>query len=282
MAHSNRRLIHWTLVIVEVLLFVAATACAYLSQKNEWPWFIAISIFAIALFTITKVFATLPGARDLLARDDMASKMALSAEKYGVCEYFNMQDSEDQELRNKKTQHDIENASILWLCANSGASFLDPSIYRHWSFIENKLNNGVEFRVVLLDPYSNEKRFRNQINVAGELLDSKLNLANIIKLQNKFSSLEIRFVQNGMNATVFATNEFLYFDPYHVGVIEDRIENRCFSLRIKPSNPEKGVGLYRLFRSHFETLWRASITFEEWIAKSKNYLPPNLPILKSR
>lgn len=217
-----------------------------------------------------------------MVREDFASKIALSAGTYGVREYFNMQSAKDQALRNEMTQKEIQRAQHLWLCANSGASFLDPAIYRHWQFVERQLNAGTEFRIVLLDPYSGEKAFRNQINVSGEQLDSKVNVANLIKLHNTYPGLEIRFAKHGMHATVFATENCVFFDPYQVGVVGDRIENRSFALRIEPTQPAEGVGLYRLLKSHFETLWRTSTAFSEWIEEAKDKLPAGLPILKPR
>jgi hypothetical protein len=171
---------------------------------------------------------------------------------------------------------------MMWLCANSGASYLDPQIYRHWAFVEKQLDAGVEFRVVLLDPCSEEKDLRNRINVGGESFDSKVNIANLIKLHNKHSSLEIRFTRYGMHATVFATDQCLFFDPYHVGAVGDRIENRSFTLFIKPSAPQEGIGMYKLFKSHFNTLWSNSHSFSDWIDKNSDSLPAGLPQLQKR
>jgi hypothetical protein len=282
MAHSNRLRTHWLLVVIEILLPSAAVVTAYLSQVGNWLWFTAISIFSILLYAIVKILDAFPQAKELVARDDVASKIAMSALPYGITQYFNMQSAKDQALRNKITQQAIENGKSLWLCANSGASYLDPSIYRHWSFIEKRLKSGVEFRVVILNPMSAEKGFRNQLNVNGEQFDSKVNVANLIKLHNTYPTLEIRFVRYGMHATVFATESCLFFDPYHVGLVEERIENRSFCLRIEPATPEEGVGLYRLFKSHFDTLWRAGVSLEEWAIELKERLPRELPEIAPR
>jgi hypothetical protein len=282
MIHSNRLRIHWLLVLIEVTLFVSAVITAYLSQVGNWKWFTAISILAVLLYAVVKVLDAFPQAKELLIRENMASKIATSALPYGITHYFNMQSSSDQALRNEITQRAIEEAQSLWLCANSGASYLDPSIYRHWSFVERRLKAGAEFRVVILDPLSAEKAFRNQLNVNGEQFDSKVNIANLIKLHNTYPTLEIRFVRYGMHATIFATENCLFFDPYHVGLIEGRIENRSFCLKIQPTAPKEGVGFYRLFKSHFDTLWRAGISLEEWVIDSKGRIPFELPSLNRR
>jgi hypothetical protein len=282
MAHSNRLRNHWFLVCIEIVIFVAFVVTAYLSQVGNWTWFTVISVIAIFFFVLVKVLDAWPQARELLARDDMASKIALSALPYGITHYFNMQCASDQAVRNEITQRAIEEAKSLWLCANSGASYLDPSIYRHWAFVEKQLKAGVEFRVVILDPHSAEKGFRNQLNVNGEQFDSKVNVANLIKLHNTYPSLEIKFVRYGMHATVFATESCMFFDPYHVGLINERIDNRSFCLKIQPINPKDGVGLYRLFKSHFDTLWRAGKSIDKWVSESRGSLPSDLPSITQR
>ena len=280
--HSNRSKIHWLFSIVEIAIFILALVSVYLSENSEWEWFLYVAIASVLLYIVIKYFEAYPAAKELLIREDFAAKIANSAVNYGVEQYFNMQDAKSQSERNVSTQNAIKSAQHLYLCANSGASYIDPSIYRHWPFIEKKLKEGIGFRVVLLDPYSQEKKFRNQINVGGEQFDSKFNLANLIKLYNQYPNLEIAFSKHGMHATVFATDECLFFDPYQVGVVGDRIENRSFSLRIVHSEPVDGVGLYRLFKSHFDTSWRSSIELSEWLKEVSEKLPENLPEVKVR
>lgn len=280
--HSNRTKIHWSFTVAEITTFILTIVAVYLSENSEWEWFIYVAIASVLLYIAVKFFEAYPVAKELLVREDFAAKIANSAVKYGVEQYFNMQDPESQSSRNVSTQDAIKSARQLWLCANSGASYIDPALYRHWPFIEKKLKEGVEFRVVLLDPYSQEKKFRNTINVGGEQFDSKINLANIIKQYNQYPNLEIAFARHGMHATVFATDECLFFDPYQVGVVGDRIENRSFSIRVVHSEPADGVGLYRLFKSHFDTLWRSSIELSDWLKEVSEKLPENLPKVKER
>ena len=280
--HSNRIRIHWSLTIGEIVLFILAIVSVYLSENSMWAGFFYIAIVSAILYVIIKVIDAYPAAKELLVKEDFAAKIAESAAAYGVEQYFNMQDPRGQSERNVSTQLAIQSAGNLWLCANSGASYIDPAIYRHWPFVEKKLKEGSEFRVVLLDPFSEEKRFRNTMNVGGERFDSKMNLASIIKLYNQYPNLEIRFAKNGMHATVFATEDCLVFDPYQVGVIGDRIENRSFSMKIVKSEPKQGVGLYRLFKSHFDTLWRSSIELSDWAREVSEKLPENLPPIRQR
>lgn len=284
MAHSNRLVLHRALVASELLLFVIAVGTAYLSQKSEWPMFFGLSGLALAIFALIKLVEARPALKEILVREDLAAKIAASAIPHGVVDYFDMQRAVDQDRRNRITQSEINAASGLWLCANSGASYLDPGVYRHWPAVERRLADGVEFRVVLLDPFSAEKGFRNRLNVDGERFDSKLNVAGLIKLYNAYPTLDVRFVRYGMHATVFATTTSMFIDPYHVGVVGNRIENRSICLQVQPAMPAEGVSLYRLFKGHLDTLWRSGASFEEWLEESQKQklLTENMPMLKPR
>lgn len=282
MAHSNRIFLQRSLVGAEVVLFGLAVATAYLGEVNNWRWFFAISGLAFLVFAILRLVDASPMMKQLLIREDLAGRIAASAVPRGMRDVYDMQSHSDQERRNRDTQSEILSAAALWLCANSGASYLDPGVYRHWPAVERRLKEGLEFRVVLLDPFSAEKGFRNKLNVDGEQFDSKMNLPSLIKLYNMYPSLEVRFVRYGMHATVFATDKALFMDPYHVSVIENRIENRTMSIKAVPDSPPEGHGLYRLFKGHLDTLWRAGTSLEEWIEDSAAMLPPGLPAIRPR
>jgi hypothetical protein len=281
MAHSNRLKIHWTLVAAEIGLAIIAVVTAYLSEVENWRWYAAASALALILYASLKVFEAIPQARVLLVREDMADRMAQFADDVGATDFFNMHRDEVQAQRNESTRNAIDGAAIMWLCANSGASYLDPGIYRHWHSIEKRLQAGIEFRVVLLDPASSEKRFRNRLNVDGEHLDSKVNVANLIKIYNQYPTFDLRFAKNGMDGTVFATDQCLYFDPYHVGTEGGRIDNRTFCVRLQPRALTGHKGLYETFKAHFDTLWRTSVSFEEWLT-STSAVTQTLPALKPR
>lgn len=282
MPHSNLIKRHWLFVIAEVVLFVVASVSVYFSQVSAWSGYIALSIVATLLFATIKIIEAIPRAKELWVHEDMASNIASAAEPCGVREYFNMQSAKGQTHRNEVTQREIERANYFSLCANSGASYLDPAVYRHWPFIERRLERGAEFRVVLLDPFSEAKAFRNSINPSGMKFDSKVNIENLIRLYNTYKGLEIKFARNGMHATVFATENCAFFDPYQMCTLGDRIENRSFSLRIEPTEPTEGVGLYSLFKGHFNTLWQSGMDLPDWLLEYKNQIPAGLSKIKER
>lgn len=282
MAHSNRHHVQLGLVIAEILVFAGALVTAYFAEIGSWTVFSWIATLALVLYSAIRLVDAMPRIREFLVSEDLAGKVAQSALPSGVSDYFGMQNPKEQTRRNEVTQKAIENATTMWLCANSGASYLDPGIYRHWPFVEKRLDEGVEFRVVLLDPLSEEKKFRNLLNTAGEHHDSKLNVPNLINLYNSYPTLDIKFVRFGMHSTVFCTNDCLFFDPYHVGRINGRIENRTFCVQVTRTTPTEGVGLYRLFKAHFDSLWNEGVGLEQWATNSAANSYPGLPALKPR
>ncbi|TRM39128.1 hypothetical protein [Pseudomonas aeruginosa] len=284
MSNSNRKAIEIVLIVAEFSLFAGAVATAYFSQKSSWTLFFCLSAVLGVIFVLLKIVQSFPRLKEIKIHETLAGKIASAAIPRGVDDYFDMQRPSEQDRRNAATQADIANAATMWLCANSGASYLDPGVYRHWPAIQKRLNQGINFRVVLLDPFSGEKAYRNQLNVNGEQFGSKMNLASLIDLYNRYQTLEVRFVRYGMHATVFAADDVLYVDPYTVGLIDDRIENRSYTLRIKRCEPDDGVGLYRIYKSHVDTLLRTSESFEAWLerCRAENKLPSGLPAVRAR
>jgi len=267
--HSKRKLVSIVLLCLEVLVFGAAFLLTYFSAEAEWEYFwwgVAVVILA---FCIIKAFQTFPELKDILAFDDAASKIYRNAVRIGVVEYFNMRDPEGQRGRNEATQRAIDKAGSMWLCANSGASYLEPAVYRHWDFVEKSLKNGAEFKVVLLDPDSDEKKFRDRLNIGVEDSNSKINYEGLRRNLKKYRGLEVRFIKTGMHSTIFATEDSMFFDPYQVAVINERIDNRTFSLRINKLDGSEDSGLYKIFKANFNTLWREGKTFDEWYAERK-------------
>lgn len=283
MAHSYARRVSWILIVVEIILFILAAVSCYLSATLAWPWFWLLTCVAVVLFAVVRITEARPRLLEHLAFEDAAAQMARSAQAYGIERLYNMQLSSDQSARNVDTVTEINRADTMWLCANSGASYLDPGVYRHWAAVAERLRRDVPFKVVLLDPLSDEKSLRDLLNVGEDAVDSKINLPNLVRLYNEHPSLEIRFVSQGMHATVFATPSRMFYDPYHVGVVGQRIENRSFCIRVAPVVPPDGVGYYDLFRDHFNSLWRASKDFEQWVeANGKRFATPLPPLMSRR
>ncbi|WP_323589991.1 hypothetical protein [Aliarcobacter butzleri] len=260
-----------------IIFFLSTTGLAYFAGKGQWNDFGITAFILLIIFIIFKWIEHNPKLLDSIYFDTYLSKITSSAIDSGLIEFYNMQNVDEQDKRNKDCRDLIDKADDMFLCANSGASYLDSAISRHWSSIEKRLNIGKNFKVVLLDPFSENKKQRNSLNVKGDSYDSKLDISNLINLSNKYSNLEIKFIKNGMHSTIFATKNELFFDPYHIGVIGTKIENKTFCLKFQMTENERD--LYTIFMSHFNTLWKNGIELKEWLIENKSQLDSTLPIL---
>ena len=217
---------------------------------------------------------------NLLKSSSDVSNLARSAELYGISALYNMQLPADQDRRNSDTQSVIMNARAMFLCANSGASYLAAGVQRHYPRIVDRLKSGVPFRALLLDPLSEEKKLRNEINAAGEANDSKLPIGDIIRLCNQFGALDVRFVGHGMTCSLFIADDVLFFDPYHVGTQNGRIENRFLCLKIARTTVPSGKSYFDLFQNHIDALWRRGDPIEKWLPSNQERLSAQLGIGK--
>jgi len=274
-------------VLVDSALFVAAAFAAnYLINKGMKAY--TLGAFALFIAYIGfRWFVLRPDWYRVNIFERLSDHIADSAEAYGVTDFYNMQIAADQNRRNIDTQQAISTANSMFLCANSGASYLNAAIARHRSYIIERLKAGCVFQVLLLDPLSHEKRLRDEVNVQGERADSKLSLGDIIRLCNDYLLLEVRFIDRGMTCSLFFANDVLFFDPYHLAYRDGRIENRFLCLRMVRVQPPGGVSYFDLFRSHRDVLWPRGVPIQEWLTRNRQRLERelnirDLPELRSR
>lgn len=278
----TRRGAFYALILTDVVVFVVAAFAANLMTgplQLSWPAYIAIALIVAVLYGVVRWAFLKPERIRLLATQSLANSLADAAEAYGTVEMYNMQRREDQDRRNAHTQLSIDKAQTMRLAANSGASYLSVGLNRHWPNVRLRLVDRVPFRVVLLDPFSQEKELRNRINVAGEIEDSKLPLGDIIRASNQFPNLDVRFVNAGMSCTVFMTSDEAYFDPYHLAPDGGRIANLFMCLKIRKAQPLQGLSNFEVLSRHFEVLWEEATPLGRWVDRYRDALPP-LPQLE--
>jgi hypothetical protein len=278
MKNVRPRHVMFASVFAESLLFgTAAFAANYLIGKGT-------KIYALAALAL---FIAYMGFRWFMLRDDwhrvktfetLSDHIADSAEAYGVTDLYNMQIAADQNRRNIDTQLAISTANSMFLCANSGASYLNAALARHRPYVVDRLKLGCIFQVLLLDPLSHEKRLRDEVNVQGEQADSKLSLGDIIRLCNDYSRLDVRFIDRGMTCSLFFANDVLFFDPYHLAYRDGRIENRFLCLRMVRVKPTAGMSYFDLFRSHWDVLWPRGVPIQAWLRRNRERLERELNI----
>ncbi|MBD9541468.1 hypothetical protein IB276_18605 [Ensifer sp. ENS04] len=268
---------------LDIVAFVIASFATTLLTNYlnvGWQAFVGVSLFCTLVYSVIRWLMLAPERALLLAHRSLADKVTDGALAYGVCDLYNMQQQADQERRNKDTQTTIDKAEVMRLAANSGASYLSVGLNRHWPNVRRRLAERVTFKVILLDPSSEERQLRNTINAAGEREDSKLQLGDIIRACNDFPELDVRVASRGMTCSVFITQNEAYFDPYHLAADGGRISNRFLCLRLVKEAPKEGISNYEMLSRHFDTLWAASTPLDQWLAGNGD-VRARLPALKS-
>jgi hypothetical protein len=279
------RHVFYLYVIVESVFFlIAAFAANYLITGNRNLYVIVAAIVTLC-YGAWRVFQLRDDRYRIKVFETLSDALARSAEAYGVTSIYNMQIGDEQNQRNSDTQAAIRNAHSMFLCANSGASYLSAAAARHRPHIIDKLKSGHTFQVLLLDPLSAEKRLRNDLNVQGELTDSKLPLGDVIRMCNEYPRLDVRFIEHGMTCSLFFADDDLFYDPYHLAVRDGRIENRLFCLRFERRNVVAGLSYFDLFQRHRDALWERAERIEEWLPAKRSRIEQelnirNLPVLR--
>ncbi|WP_159099670.1 hypothetical protein [Alloyangia pacifica] len=224
----RRRPLFRLILLLDIGLFgLSSYGANYLLsyEEVEGQTYLIVMAIAVAIYVAVRVIGTSRDRVELLAHSTLSDRIADSLISYGLEETYNMQSRADKSRRNSDTQETIEEAQTLKLAANSGASYLSRGVNRHWKYFQDRLDKRVPAKIILLDPNSSEKQFRNKLNNGKEGVDSKLPLADIIRTAQTYPDFQVRFARTGMSCTVFLSHDAAYFDPYHVAMDGGRIPN---------------------------------------------------------
>lgn len=249
-------------LLVDILLFVGTTVLlAFLAQNLEWFWFWVVAVACALLFTLLKFAETRPVLEFLDARAKREHRLSIAFDRFGVRDLYNTQVDAEAAERNKVTGEIIDRGTDFALSGSTGASYLDPKMHRHWPHVRAKLTDGCRFRLLLTDPYSEAKRIRNELNGVSSEIDPKLDLDNLALALVRYPKLEVRFTDQ-VYCSVFFTESEMIYDPYHLGQVYDRLENRFFALRLDDKVEVKGASYYRQLKGHFDYLWEAGTAWD--------------------
>ncbi|MCX6848345.1 MAG: hypothetical protein NTY98_05455 [Verrucomicrobia bacterium] len=260
----------FSIVAEIVLFFVTVGILAYLSQNLHWKAFWTVTIISTLIYALLKFLEHGPLLEQLAKLEATQTRFALRFEAWGIIDVFNMRHQNEMVLRNAANQSLINNGNDFALLAETAASYLDPSARRHWDFLKTKLEQGRRLRLLIIDPLCDSKQLRNKVNEVTSLIDPKLRLDLLKKLQLTYpSNVEIRFTKE-IYCSIFITDKGLIYDPYHLGREASRLENYFIAIEIAKAGDEKA---YWLLYNHFENLWRDAERFDDWMSRNED-LPP--------
>lgn len=240
--------------VFEIVLFgLSVFVVTFLSNEKLYWWLALASLIIIILEIILKNKEYNFILRQAKRREEKIAEQ----ESNGIANHYFMREAGSKNERNKSIINAIDNANELYLLAETGKSYLDIPTDRHWKNIKTKLDQGIAFRVLLIDPFSENKNVRNRLNNISAEIDRKLDIENLKEINKRYQNLEIRFTDQ-IYCSLFFTDKYMIYDPYHLGKMGDRIENNFIAIEFKNDNPN-----YNILKSHFNNSWAISKSFEE-------------------
>lgn len=268
------REIHRFISLIEIILFALTTGLlSYFSELHSWTLFIEILAVSLLLFSLLQLQKWRPYDIFLRRREQQEFKHVIRLGEYGISDIFNMQSRAEQFERNELTRKLIRESRVFALCSLSAASYIDPAVQRHWDDLRRKLDGGAPFRLLIQDPLSPEKQVRDQLNSTLVAPDSKLSLERLITLYATYPNVAVRFTRNNIYAALFFADDDLIYDPYHLGKVEDRIENYFIAMHLRATSgadakERKGHSYYTILKAHFEFLWNGATELETYLLEN--------------
>lgn len=275
---------YYVVVILEIILFALSVgALAYFAQVNQWSVFAGLLLLCIAIFAALQYSRTRPVLDKLRILDKEQHIWAEKARDVGIVACYNMQSPAQQHERNEATAQIINKGNVFALLALSATSYIDPGTKRHWDVLRPKLEQGAPFRLLIMNPFCNEKRVRDSLNYGPISFDPRFRLDILVSLYNRYRNVDIRIVSHNIYCTLFFSEEEMIYDPYHLGKVGDRLENNFFAFRLRDisiDTPHSATcGYFNLLKNHFEYLWLNADSFELFLKayaeelKSSQYKP---------
>lgn len=268
--NMTTRQIRLILIFGEVFLFfVSVGLLAYFCQKSYWIGFWSTVIICTIIFGFLKLSEHGPILKLLQDLERKQTNLARRFESWGIDQVFNMRFPDEIDERNRVNRTLISEGNDFCLLAETGASYINPEVRRHWDSLKMRLDAGCRFRILIIDPLCSSKQLRNQVNRVEGKIDPKLRIDILKNLERDYGPrVEVRFTSE-IYCSVFITDKAIIYDPYHIGREDRRIENYFIAMQISNVGEAKA---YWLLRSHFDTLWNCAESFKAWQQRASEIL----------
>jgi hypothetical protein len=259
--------------LLEFIIFgLSVGASGYTAQKQEWGLFCIFVLLSLLFLALLKYLESAPVAQKLAALRRRENQLATRFDDWGIKDVFNMQDNQEMHRRNIANTEMIRNGQTFSLLAESGASYLDPSVRRHWDMLKGRLEADYHLRLLIVDPFCDAKALRNRRNAIDGPLDPKLKLEVLVGVIKRYPVIELRFTSEPY-CSLFITEHELMYDPYHLGKRGDRIENYFLAFQVtRQGRPS----VYDVLKNHFDFLWDQGQPAIAWFTRHKDELPPQV------
>ncbi|MCI5118064.1 MAG: hypothetical protein D3913_08910 [Candidatus Electrothrix sp. LOE1_4_5] len=245
-------------VAVDFLVFIfSVVVLSYTSANQYWVafWITAVISAAVYLLVLYKKIVPLHERINRLITKNAG--LAAKAEKYGIVDFYNMQDVADKEERNTINGRIIEEGNFFGLLCETGNSYFNPEFDRHWSVIKRRLERHDTINLLIINPFSKSKCIRKELGIGGDI-----DLERVNELVKKYPSLDVRFTDEVYCSVFFSEKEMIY-DPYHLTKIKGVSENHMLALYLKKQENRSGPCHYEILKEHFNHLWAHGTTLPQ-------------------
>lgn len=252
-------------LMLQLILFpLTAGALAYLSENHTWGVFWLVFFICLILHFWLTITGHAPVAARISKLEEEEFQIVARMQSHGIANIYNMQLPQQQHERNRVTAEEIiKKGNRFCLLSITAASYIEPSVRRHWDELKRRLDDGVTMRVLLLDPFCKEKQIRDSINIPGSRTDRKLGFERLAELHKRYPNVNIRFTSAAIYCALFYSETEMIYDPYHLGRVGDTLENYFFSLQLRRRDSgARTFCYYDILRAHFETQWRSADDIE--------------------
>lgn len=253
-------------LFIELLFFVLSVgAIAYCAGKQNWKYFFITLSACVFLYIIILFIKSRPYRNLLKKLESKEFELSYRAREFGIDDIYNMRKNDEMHLRNIETIDIIKNGNHFSLLAESGKSYIDPSIRRHWDDLKLKLDKQNNLRLLLVNPFCHSKKIRNELNQLTYIIDPKFDLHTIDRLNKQYQNVEIRFTDE-IYCSVFFSESTMMYDPYHLGKIENRLENYFLAIKLVDScSSEYGYSYFQILKNHFDNLWIKGLPYDDFL-----------------
>ena len=281
------RKIKLIVIAMQLLMFaVPLGLVTYFSETHNWFWFGLLVFVSVVIFVGLQVVQAKPTLEYLKKLEASEFRLRMRFDEYGIADMYNMQSMTEMNERNSENAGIITRGNRFSLLSLSAASYIDPGLRRHWDSLKAKLETGSPLRLLILNPFCAEREVRDRLNNISTQYDSKFRPDLLVALYNRFPNVSIRFTSHNIYCAVFFSETEMMYDPYHLGKVEDRIENYFIAIKfINRTDLAPRHSYYKILERHFEFLWDTSEDIEVFFRKYELQLESafrNKPPLKSR
>lgn len=259
--HMNRmkRAILIDLSIDFAIFILSVIVLSFAATKQYWILFwISAALSSIAYLYVlwSRLFPLHQRIEKLVTTN---ARLAAKAEKYGIVDFFNMQDESEKNERNVINGRIAEEGNFFGLLCETGSSYFNPELNRHWPIIQGRLERQDTIQLLIINPTCQAKRLRKELGIGGDV-----DLARIQELTDKYRTLDVRFTDEAYCSVFFSEREMLY-DPYHLAKVEGKAENHLLAIHLKKQDGGDGPCHYQLLKEHFGHLWSRGISLPQFI-----------------